>query len=101
MTLEYILDLLQKYADNPVVVVCLFLFMVVKYILKPVRRIINRASDIMEEYFVIHEKEVGTLQRLCDRLDAVIAKLDSAPQNANSGAYNRIFRRLFNRRKGS
>lgn len=95
MTIDVFVSLLQKYADSPVILAIVLCYLAVVYLLKPMRRVLGRASDIMEEYFAIHEKEVGQLQRLCDRLDSVIEKFNAPSNQSSEGALKTAYRRFF------
>lgn len=62
-------------------------------------KLLQRYADNLEEYFVVREAEIGTLQRLCDRLGVVIEKLNSTPQDSRSGVCVRAFRKIFGKGK--
>lgn len=75
--IKEVISIVRDYSNSPLLLYISLLGLSLRYVFRPINRIINRSIVIVEEYFAVHEREIGNLQKLCDRLDAVIKRLDA------------------------
>jgi hypothetical protein len=71
--LEDIVKVIKLVLDSKLLLLLVFFFGLWGSLVKPLNMLSDRILAVIDAYIAVHEQEVGVLQRLCDKIDALIA----------------------------